>query len=126
MRIWAGAWPVPAARHTVPPSGRLGVSQNPWHRKRAAPFGVNVGALEPGGMRTNWGARTTKDTPDLLPDYEPSGDAVARARSLGMDFFVGRQGDREISERGCDDISTRRPGTGKSPEDGNSRKVRPS
>ena len=37
-----------------------------------APFGVKVCALEPGGMRTNWGARARRDTPDLLPDYEPS------------------------------------------------------
>src|SRR5215468_478342 len=35
-------------------------------------FGVRVCALEPGGMRTNWGARANQDTPDLLPDYEPS------------------------------------------------------
>jgi hypothetical protein len=38
-----------------------------------------VCALEPGGMRTNWGARANKDTPDLLPDYEPSVGAVAKA-----------------------------------------------
>jgi NAD(P)-dependent dehydrogenase (short-subunit alcohol dehydrogenase family) len=37
-----------------------------------APFGVRVCALEPGGIRTNWGARARRDTPDLLPDYEPS------------------------------------------------------
>jgi NAD(P)-dependent dehydrogenase (short-subunit alcohol dehydrogenase family) len=37
-----------------------------------APFGVKVCALEPGGIRTNWGARAHRDTPDLLPDYEPS------------------------------------------------------
>jgi NAD(P)-dependent dehydrogenase (short-subunit alcohol dehydrogenase family) len=37
-----------------------------------APFGVKVCALEPGGMQTNWGARARRDTPDLLPDYEPS------------------------------------------------------
>jgi NAD(P)-dependent dehydrogenase (short-subunit alcohol dehydrogenase family) len=36
------------------------------------PFGVRVCALEPGGMRTNWGARAHKDVPALLPDYEPS------------------------------------------------------
>jgi hypothetical protein len=33
---------------------------------------VKVCALEPGGIRTNWGARAHRDTPDLLPDYEPS------------------------------------------------------
>jgi hypothetical protein len=30
-------------------------------------------------MRTNWGARANKDTPDLLPDYEPSVGAVIKA-----------------------------------------------
>lgn len=47
--------------------------------QEVAPFGVKVCALEPGGMRTNWGARANKDTPDLLPDYEPSVGAVAKA-----------------------------------------------
>lgn len=45
--------------------------------QEVAPFGVKVCALEPGGMRTNWGARASKGTPDLLPDYEPSVGAVA-------------------------------------------------
>ncbi len=30
-------------------------------------------------MRTNWGVRANKDTPDLLPDYEPSVGAFAKA-----------------------------------------------
>jgi NAD(P)-dependent dehydrogenase (short-subunit alcohol dehydrogenase family) len=47
--------------------------------QEVAPFGVKVCALEPGGMRTNWGARAHKDTPDLLPDYEPSVGAVVKA-----------------------------------------------
>src|SRR5579862_9778607 len=47
--------------------------------QEVAPFGVKVCALEPGGMRTNWGARGNKDTPDLLPDYEPSVGAVIKA-----------------------------------------------
>jgi NAD(P)-dependent dehydrogenase (short-subunit alcohol dehydrogenase family) len=47
--------------------------------QEVAPFGVKVCALEPGGMRTNWGARANKDTPDLLPDYEPSVGAVIGA-----------------------------------------------
>jgi NAD(P)-dependent dehydrogenase (short-subunit alcohol dehydrogenase family) len=47
--------------------------------QEVAPFGVKVCALEPGGMRTNWGARANKDTPDLLPDYEPSVGAAAKA-----------------------------------------------
>jgi NAD(P)-dependent dehydrogenase (short-subunit alcohol dehydrogenase family) len=45
--------------------------------QEVAPFGVKVCALEPGGMRTNWGARASKKTPDLLPDYEPSVGALA-------------------------------------------------
>jgi len=40
--------------------------------QKLAPFGVKVCALEPGGMRTNWGVCANKDTPDLFPDYEPS------------------------------------------------------
>src|ERR1700749_1214494 len=44
-----------------------------------APFGVKVCALEPGGMRTNWGTRAHKDTPDLLADYEPSVGAVIKS-----------------------------------------------
>src|ERR1700758_1984282 len=44
-----------------------------------SPFGVKVCALEPGGMRTNWGARANQDTPELLPDYEPSVGAFVKA-----------------------------------------------
>jgi NAD(P)-dependent dehydrogenase (short-subunit alcohol dehydrogenase family) len=44
-----------------------------------APFGVKVCALEPGGMRTNWGVRAHKDIPELLPDYEPSVGAVVKS-----------------------------------------------
>jgi NAD(P)-dependent dehydrogenase (short-subunit alcohol dehydrogenase family) len=47
--------------------------------QEVAPFGVKVCALEPGGMRTNWGARAHKDVPDLLPDYEPSVGAIVKA-----------------------------------------------
>jgi NAD(P)-dependent dehydrogenase (short-subunit alcohol dehydrogenase family) len=47
--------------------------------QEVAPFGVKVCALEPGGMRTNWGVRANQDTPDLLPYYEPSVGAVAKA-----------------------------------------------
>ena len=43
------------------------------------PFGVTVCALEPGGMRTNWGVRANQDTPELLPEYEPSVGAIAKA-----------------------------------------------
>jgi len=47
--------------------------------QEVAPFGVKVCALEPGGMRTNWGARANKNTPDLLPEYEPSVGALVKA-----------------------------------------------
>jgi NAD(P)-dependent dehydrogenase (short-subunit alcohol dehydrogenase family) len=41
-----------------------------------APFGVHVTALEPGGMKTEWGAEARGATPELLPDYVPSVGAV--------------------------------------------------
>src|ERR1700739_2132861 len=47
--------------------------------QEVAPFGVKVCALEPGGMRTNWGACANQDTPDLLADYEPSVGSVVKA-----------------------------------------------
>jgi NAD(P)-dependent dehydrogenase (short-subunit alcohol dehydrogenase family) len=47
--------------------------------QEVAPFGVKVCALEPGGMRTNWGARAHKDVPELIPDYEPSVGAVVKS-----------------------------------------------
>ncbi|SFS05632.1 NADP-dependent 3-hydroxy acid dehydrogenase YdfG [Granulicella pectinivorans] len=37
-----------------------------------APFGVKICTLEPGGIRTNWAQRAGENTPDLLPDYEPT------------------------------------------------------
>ena len=47
--------------------------------QEVAPFGVKMCALEPGGMRTNWGVRANKETPVLLPEYEPSVGAVIKA-----------------------------------------------
>src|SRR3981081_2492749 len=47
--------------------------------KEVAPFGVKVCALEPAGMRTNWGARANNYRPDLIPDYEPSVGGVLKA-----------------------------------------------
>ncbi len=47
--------------------------------QEVAPCGITVCALEPGGIRTNWGTRASKDIPALIPDYEASVGAV-----LGM------------------------------------------
>jgi NAD(P)-dependent dehydrogenase (short-subunit alcohol dehydrogenase family) len=46
--------------------------------QEVAPFGVKVCALEPGGMRTNWGARANENIPDLLPEYEASVGAITK------------------------------------------------
>lgn len=35
-------------------------------------LGIRLTALEPGGMRTDWGFVATGATPDLLPDYQAS------------------------------------------------------
>ncbi|MFM0503074.1 SDR family NAD(P)-dependent oxidoreductase [Paraburkholderia caffeinilytica] len=42
-----------------------------------APFGVHVIALEPGGMKTEWGTEASGAMPELLPDYVPSVGAIA-------------------------------------------------
>jgi len=47
--------------------------------QEVSPFGVKVCALEPGGMRTNWGVRAHQGMPELLPDYEPSVGALVKA-----------------------------------------------
>lgn len=44
--------------------------------KEAAPFGVKLISVEPGGMRTDWGEIARGNAPDLLPDYQPSVGAV--------------------------------------------------
>ena len=69
---WPGSTPYHAAKWAV---GGLTESL----AQEVAPFGVRVCALEPGGMRTNWGARANEKTPNLLPDYEPSVGAVIDA-----------------------------------------------
>jgi NAD(P)-dependent dehydrogenase (short-subunit alcohol dehydrogenase family) len=43
-----------------------------------APFGVKLTALEPGGMRTNWGKRANAGRYSLLPEYEASVGALAK------------------------------------------------
>ena len=40
--------------------------------QETAAFGVQVCALEPGGIRTNWGKRANAEVPKLLAEYEES------------------------------------------------------
>jgi len=40
------------------------------------PFGVKISVIEPGGMRTNWGARARGSVGRPMPDYEPSVGAL--------------------------------------------------
>ena len=47
--------------------------------QEVAPFGVRMCAVEPGGMRTNYGARATAGMLSLLPDYEASVGRFAAA-----------------------------------------------
>ena len=44
--------------------------------REAAPLGIKVVALEPGGMRTDWGTVASSQIPQVLPDYEPSVGAL--------------------------------------------------
>ncbi len=44
--------------------------------KETAAFGVKVIAVEPGGMRTDWGAVAGGHAPDLIADYQPSVGAM--------------------------------------------------
>src|SRR3984885_14858691 len=44
--------------------------------QEAAPFGVKVVSVEPGGMRTDWGQIAAAQIPEVWPDYEPSVGAV--------------------------------------------------
>ena len=83
--------------------GRLAIAGNsPYHAAKfavggfsdslaaeLAPFGVKVCTLEPGGIRTNFGHRAGENSPELLPEYEPSAGAMyklmaaARGKSEG-------------------------------------------
>jgi len=44
--------------------------------KETAPLGIKIVAVEPGGMRTDWGEIARGQAPDMMPDYEPSVGAV--------------------------------------------------
>lgn len=58
--------------------------------QEAAPFGVAVTALEPGGMQTNWGKRAHRQGQPTLPDYEPSVGAFSK---LLEDYWGHENGD---------------------------------
>jgi NAD(P)-dependent dehydrogenase (short-subunit alcohol dehydrogenase family) len=40
--------------------------------KEVTHLGIKVTTLEPGGMKTGWGAEARREIPDMLPDYEQS------------------------------------------------------
>jgi NAD(P)-dependent dehydrogenase (short-subunit alcohol dehydrogenase family) len=52
--------------------------------KEVAPFGVKVTALEPGGMKTEWGNEASGALHELLEDYAPSVGAIVEL--LGQHF----------------------------------------
>ncbi|MET3712525.1 NAD(P)-dependent dehydrogenase (short-subunit alcohol dehydrogenase family) [Sphingomonas trueperi] len=52
-----------------------------------APFGVRMISVEPGGMRTEWGATAHREPVDLLPDYQPTVGAMLDM----MARFVGNE-----------------------------------
>ena len=45
--------------------------------REAAPFGVRICALEPGGMRSDWSARAKREAPDAIADYKATVASVA-------------------------------------------------
>ncbi|MGO4451425.1 oxidoreductase [Phyllobacterium sp. TAF24] len=60
--------------------------------QEVAPFGVKVIAVEPGGMRTNWGSTARNNIPTLLPEYEASVGALTKI----LRAYVGNEvGDPE-------------------------------
>ena len=63
-----------------------------------APFGVKICALEPGGIRTNWGKRAIAGAPQLLPDYEPSVGAFLKMLEghWGMRRVIRRRSHRSF------------------------------
>jgi NAD(P)-dependent dehydrogenase (short-subunit alcohol dehydrogenase family) len=55
--------------------------------KEVSHLGIKVTALEPGGMRTGWGAEARREIPNMLADYEPSvGATLQRLRE-----YAGRE-----------------------------------
>jgi NAD(P)-dependent dehydrogenase (short-subunit alcohol dehydrogenase family) len=48
-----------------------------------APLGIKVTVVEPGGMKTNWAARTMEDAPKIGADYEETVGRMRKLRSSG-------------------------------------------
>jgi len=55
--------------------------------REIAPFGVQMISVEPGGMRTLWGATAQGGAMEVLPDYEPTVGAFLKA----MTDFIGNE-----------------------------------
>jgi NAD(P)-dependent dehydrogenase (short-subunit alcohol dehydrogenase family) len=61
-----------------------------------AHLGIKVCTLEPGGIRTNWARRAGQNSPNLMPDYEPS---VGQIYKLLRTIEGRQEGDpRKIAE----------------------------
>lgn len=83
--------------------GRLAIAGNsPYHAAKfavggfsdsvaaeAAPFGVKVCTLEPGGIRTNFGHRASLSTPELFPEYEASAGAMYKMMAAARENTEG-------------------------------------
>ena len=66
--------------------------------------GGEVIAVEPGGMRTNWGQVARGNIPAVLPDYEPSVGAITALLSA----YVGKEfGDPEKVAQVILDLASR-------------------
>lgn len=57
--------------------------------KEVRPLGIKVTAIEPGGMRTDWGVIARDAVPKLLPDYEVSVGAFAKMLAEYVGHEVG-------------------------------------
>jgi NAD(P)-dependent dehydrogenase (short-subunit alcohol dehydrogenase family) len=60
--------------------------------KEVAPLGIKVTAVEPGGMRTDWGVIARGAVPELLSDYEASVGVLAKMFAEYIGHEVGDPG----------------------------------